>query len=525
MQATQDGSIWQRTAPGPGYPRLEGDLDVDVVLVGGGITGITAALRLKEAGLRVVVLDAHTIASGVTGATTAHFTEALDTRYAVLATKFGRNGARLAAQSQRAAIEHVADRVARLGLACDFRKLPAYLYAEPEADQSEIELEYEASRSAGLSVSLLPAAPLPWATGKAVRYEAQATLHPREYVLGLAARIPGDGSHVFEHTRVTDWKDGEPCEVFTAGGTVRAKSVFLATHEPITKVFLQTKVSHYRSYVLALRTRLVDFPDALFFDTEDPYHYIRRFDRDGATWLIVGGEDHKTGQEKDTRRAFQRLERWCDAKFDYEALTDAWSSQVVEPVDGLPFVGLAPTSHHVYVATGFSGNGMTHGTMSALLVSDLVLGRTNPWADLYKATRMKLLASASEFVRENVDFPAYLVSDRVTSPEATSVAEIPSGEGRIVQVGGRKLAVYRDEEGSLSALSPVCTHLYCHVNWNSAERSWDCPCHGSRFDTEGEIIEGPAVHALAHEKLPDDLEDEREPERRPGDGGDATITT
>lgn len=505
-------SVWTRTSEQPSYPRLETTVDVDVAIVGGGLTGITAGILLKDAGYRVAVLEAREIAGGVTGFTTAHITEVLDTRYHVLARKFGRAGARLAASSQRTAIERIAAFVERYRLDCAFRWLPGWLYAEQPGHVDELQREFEAARDAGLQVSMQNDAPLPFRVAAALRFEGQAQFHPRDYVLPLAARLPGGGSHVFEQTRVLDVVDDEPCRVRTEhGAIVTARRVLLCTHHPINKVFLHTKVAAYRSYVVTARVR-GELPDGLFWDTEDPYHYLRAARDERGPLLLVGGEDHKVAEQAREAASFERLEEYVQERFDCEELVDRWSAQVLEPVDGLPYIGRNAAASHCYVATGYSGNGMTNATVAAMLLVDLVMGRANPWADLYEATRVKPLASMRKFLGENKDFPKHLVGDRLRRAEARSVEEVAPGQGRLVQLGGRTLAVYRSEAGELSALSPVCTHLYCHVQWNDAEHTWDCPCHGSRYDTSGEVIDGPAVRALERRPLPG--EPREEPERR-----------
>jgi Rieske Fe-S protein len=318
----------------------------------------------------------------------------------------------------------------------------------------------------------------------------------RQYLLPLLKAIPGAGSQVFEGTRVTDVHDGEPCRVETETGVITAGDVVVATHVPLNKFFIQTKLAHYRSYVLACRIG-DPVPDGLFWDDDDPYHYIRAQGAEAGTLLIVGGEDHKTGQEDDTEARFRSLLEYARAHFDVRSVAYRWSAQVVEPVDGLPFIGRNSLASHVFVGTGYSGTGMTFGTLAAMITSDLILGRENPWARLFDATRVKPIAAAREFVGENVDFPAHLVGDRLKKAERDSLAAVGRGEGKLVEVRGKKVAAYRDGSGVVHALDPVCTHLGCLVQFNDAEKSWDCPCHGSRFDTRGDVINGPAVKPLA----------------------------
>ncbi|HEY8946143.1 MAG TPA: FAD-dependent oxidoreductase [Polyangiaceae bacterium] len=487
-------SVWAETAAPRSYPPFDGrDLHFDVAVVGGGITGVTLATLLRLAGKRVVLLEARSLASGVTGGTTAHLTEALDTRYYELESKFGAEGARLAAKSTRDAIETVAGLTSQFDIACDFERVPGYLYTERKDGVAELQRELDAARRAGISVESTPA-PLPLSIRSALRFENQAQFHPTAYVLALARHIPGDGSLICENSRVVTVDEGEPCRVHLEhGASLTAEYVALATHAPLNRLMLQTKVAHYRSYVVS--GPIDNPPRALFWDTEDPYHYIRAQTFAGKAHWIIGGEDHKTGQESDTEAPFQRIAEYA-ARLGMSTLTHRWSAQVIEPVDGLPFIGRNALSERVFIATGFSGNGMTYGTLAAKILADLCLGNDNPYASLYAATRIKPLASLASFLGENVDFPLHLVGDAIRPPEATSLKQIARGEGKIAKISGQRLAVYRDDSGGLHALSSVCTHLGCQVSFNAAERTWDCPCHGSRFDVSGAVLDGPAVRPL-----------------------------
>lgn len=503
-------SLWN-VSPHPRYPLLQSDLEVDVVIVGAGITGLTTALLLADAGKRVAVLEARTIGSGVTGSTTAHLTEAVDSRYQKIESSFGRDGARLVAQSSRAAIERIASIVARHDMECAFERVPGYLYAERD-DAKGLETigrELEASQRAGLEVAETSIVPLPFADriGRAIRYEDQARLDAGAYLDALATAAVSRGARIFEHSRVIAVDDREPCFVhLESGAEVRAHEVFFATDAAPHRFFLQTKVHPYRSYVLAYEAS-AELAPGLFWDTVDPYHYIRSAEVNGTSYLVVGGSDHRTGTEHETEKHYDDLAKYVFDRFGIRGAALRWSAQVYEPVDGLPFIGKRPSGEHVHYATGFSGNGMTFGTIAAMITTDAVLGAKSPWADLYAAGRIKPIASATTFVKENLELPVHYVQDWVLgSAEAASVDEVAAGDGKIVRVKGRRLAVYRDPKGSLHAVSPVCTHLGCHVAFNAAERSWDCACHGSRFDTDGAVLHGPATTALARRTLDEDVQ-------------------
>jgi glycine/D-amino acid oxidase-like deaminating enzyme/nitrite reductase/ring-hydroxylating ferredoxin subunit len=494
-------SLWTVTAPPREFPSLSGDLTVDVAIIGGGMAGLTTAWLLKRAGKRVAVLEMHRILSGQTGQTTAHLTELLDTPYTTLRQDFGEKGARLAAASSRAAIEQIALLVEELRIDCGFQRVPLFRYAETESQLRDVQREVDAAREAGLRASLTQDVPLPYPVLGALRVEDQAQFHPREYLLALADRIPGDGSYLFENTRVTDVRDGEPCQVVTERGTVTAAAVVEATTTPLNRVFMHTKLYPYRSYAVAgpLEGPL---EDGLYYDSQDPYHYIRTQQVDGRAYVIVGGEDHKVGTREDTDRCFAALEDFTLRRLPVKHITHRWSGQVIEPADGLAYIGRNSASRHVYVATGFSGTGMTWGTFSGMLLTDLILGRQSPYAALYDATRVKPQAGAKDFIQENAEVAFRFVADRLSRPDGKHLSDVAPGEAKVLEVDGQKVAVYREENGTAHAVSPVCTHLGCHVHWNKAERSWDCPCHGARYSPTGKVLNGPTMKDLPSKKLP-----------------------
>jgi glycine/D-amino acid oxidase-like deaminating enzyme/nitrite reductase/ring-hydroxylating ferredoxin subunit len=513
-------SVWtEETDTAPRHPRLQGEVRADVAVVGGGITGVTAACLLKRAGKKVALIEARRVGKGETGKTTAHLTVAIDARYQNLISKFGEDGASAVHDSQRDAIDRIEAFVRELAISCDFERLPGYLYTERPEHAEMIEGEAEACRKLGVAAGLTSDVPLPFPVLRAMRFEHQGQFQPRRYLLALAATIPGAGCEIYEDSHVLEVDEGEPCRVKTADGVVVADHVLVAANVPISnRFFLHTKIAAYRSYVLGA---LLDGagPPGLFWDTEDPYHYLRTQRLvEGGHVLIAGGEDHKVGQEDDTAAPFARLEEYLHARFGHLPVEYRWSGQIIEPVDGLPYIGRNSLSSRVFVATGYAGQGMTSGTLAAMIVSDLVLGFDNPYSELYDATRIKPLAAAKEFVRENVDFPAHLVGDRLRRHHHPA-AELPAGEGAVIALGGERLAVYRNHAGELSALSPVCTHLGCLVHWNTTEKSWDCPCHGSRFDPTGRVLNGPAVVGLHPRQMPltpaaQEVEEEEEREER-----------
>jgi glycine/D-amino acid oxidase-like deaminating enzyme/Rieske Fe-S protein len=500
-------SVWSEAKPAPPHPPLEGNVTVDDVVVGAGITGITTALLLARAGRRVVVLEGRRVGKGESGKSTAHLTETLDVPYHALAARFGAEGARLAAAGQRDAIARIAAFCDELAIDCGFHRLPGYLYVERRDELAALDEEADAVLSLGLAVKRVPGAPLPFPTAGALRWSDQAALHPRAYLAALADAFLAAGGRIAEETQVVEIDDADLCRVITDRGTVLARHVIVAAHVPISnRVLLHAKLAAYRTYVLglALPAGAGDGGGGLYWDMSAPYHYIRNQIIDGRSTLIVGGEDHKVGDGGDTIARFDRLEAYVRHHFhrDVAATDHRWSGQIVRSADGLPYVGRNALSGRVFVATGYGGNGITQGTLAATVLADLVLARDNRYAELLDATRVKPLASARAVIAENVDYPRHLITDRLRHPGPEGLGDIQPGEGRVLSLAGQRMAVYRNANGQLSALSPVCTHLGCLVHWNRTEQSWDCPCHGSRFDPHGRVLNGPAVTALVALPLP-----------------------
>lgn len=491
-------SLWHHTSVIPSFARLTDARGADVVVVGGGISGVTAALLLQRAGKQVILLESRRLGAGETGYTTAHLTEILDTRYHVLESKFGGHQTHLVAQSSRLAIDKIESLVQEFGAdSCGFGRVPGYLFAETDEQRAVLELEIDALQRVGAKASLVENIPLPFATIGAIRIDNQAQIHPLEYLAQLTRRLISSGGQIFEQTKMLDVEEGEPCRVHTDAGELRAAQVLVLTHVPVAnRVAIHTKIAAYRSYAIAGKAPDPEFPPGLFWDLSDPYHYIRRQDMVDGRYVIIGGEDHKTGKKENTLESYRALEAYARTHFPGFEASVRWSGQIMEPVDGLPFIGRNTGSTHVYVATGFSGNGITYGTLAAMSLADAVLGIRSPWTDLYDATRVKPVAQSRQYLTENVDFPTHMVTDRFAKGDVKQYQEIPMGEGRLVREQGRMLAVYRDPRGTFHVRSAVCPHLGCHVRWNKAERSWDCPCHGSRFDIEGAVLNGPATTCL-----------------------------
>ena len=499
-------SVWMATADVPEFSPLRENIECDVCIVGAGIAGLTTAYHCAKAGQRVVVLDDGPVGGGETGRTTAHLVTALDDRYYELEHMHGEEGARLACDSHTSAIARVDEIVRREGIDCDFTRLDGWLFLGGGDDEKKLDKEFDAARRAGIAeLERHPRVPgLAFDTGPCLRFPKQAQFHPLRYLAGLVRCIVRDGGRIFTGTHAEEMKGGPSAHVKCADGpTVRAKHVVVCTNTPVNDwVTIHTKQAPYRTYVIGARVPRGAVPPILLWDTPDPYHYVRLLQGaapagDGEQEvLIVGGEDHKTGQQDDAEERFRRLEAWMRERFPGAGAVEyRWSGQIMEPVDYLGFIGRNPGDEpNVYIATGDSGNGMTHGTIAGMLISDLILQHPNPWEKLYDPSRISLRA-APEFLKENLNVAAQY-RDYVTPGEVEDVSHIRPGEGAVIRRGRRKIAAYRDERGQIHERSAVCTHLYCIVDWNHAERTWDCPCHGSRFDPLGRVVNGPAIDEL-----------------------------
>ena len=501
-------SVWMDTTEVPQFQPLTQDLRSNVCVIGAGIAGMTTAYLLARAGRAVVLIDDGPIGGGETSRTTAHLTAALDNRYYNIERMHGEEGARIAAESHMSAIHRIETIASMEDIDCDFQRVEGFLFLGGENTRKDLERELEATHRAGITdTQLVDKIPFGfWDSGPALRFPRQATFHPLKYLKGLARAILRDGGKIYTGVHAERIEDGEPAKVTTSGGhTIHADNVVVCTNTPINDwLIIHTKQAAYRTYVIGARVPKGSVPHGLYWDTPNPYHYIRvqtAEDKSGHELdydvLLVGGEDHKTGQAVNTDERFVRLEAWTRERFPMVERVDyRWSGQVIEPVDYMAYIGKNPGGdEHIWIATGDSGNGMTHGTIAGIVLNELVQGRKHQWSRLYDPSRVRLRATP-EFVKENVNV-AEQYKDWFTGSETGDVAAIKPGEGAIIGRGRGKLAVYRDERGDIHRLSAVCTHLYCIVRWNDTERTWDCPCHGSRFDPYGKVVNGPAIVGLS----------------------------
>ena len=494
---------WIESATFPKHPPLDRDLRVDVVVVGGGIAGLTTAYLLASAGRSVAVLERSRLATIDTGHTSAHLTMVTDVRLTDLVKNFGRDHAQAVWDAGLAAIAQIDTIVREEQIACDFAWVRGYLHAPAgevsAGDISALEEEAALAVELGFDASFVPEVPLVGTPG--VLFDDQARFHPRRYLSALATAITSRGGHIFEHSAAAEFSD-KPRAVKAKNHTITCDRIVVATHTPlagnnniVSATFFQTKQALYTTYVVAGVMPRNTVPDALMWDTGDPYHYLRIEREPDHDFVIYGGEDHKTGQETNTQQCYERLQSALRAIAPDIEITHRWSGQVVETPDGLPYIG--ETTDGQFASTGFSGNGMTFGTLAGMMAADWVEGGKNPWSELLSPGRTKIVGAAWDYLKENKDYPYYLVRDRFAGAATKSLRCVKRGEGKIVELNGETLAAYRDEAGAMELHSATCTHMGCLVEWNKAERTWDCPCHGSRFGHDGKVIAGPAETPLA----------------------------
>jgi len=506
-------SLWMKTVESMSRSKLLSNTESNVCVVGTGIAGLTTAYLLLKEGKSVVVLDDGVIGGGETERTTAHLSNALDDYYFKLEQLHGKKGAFLAAQSHTAAIDCIERVIHEENIRCGFERVDGYLFTASNKDLEILENEMEASHRAGLfEVEALERAPLSlFDSGPCLRFPQQAQFHPLQYLYGLAKLIENMGGRIFCETHVEKISNEDPIQVVSSEGhIVFSEDVVVATNTPFNDfVVMHTKQAAYRSYVISARIPKGIITKALYWDTADPYHYVRiqdgPFDQN-YDLLIVGGEDHKTGQADDAEIRFGKLETWARKRFPLmENVEDRWSGQIMEPMDGLAFIGRNPMDNsHVYIATGDSGHGLTHGTIAGMLLTDLIVGRENEWESLYDPSRITLKA-AGEFARENLNV-ATQYAGWLKKGDVQSVSEIAEDEGAVIRKGIHEIAVYRDQLGNTHEFSAACPHLGCVLKWNHTEKTWDCPCHGSRFDKEGCVLNGPAMSDMKSLDQPVEVE-------------------
>ena len=498
-------SLWHDTAEASTHPRLEGGQRADVVVVGAGITGLTTALLLASKGTDVVVVEALEVAAGVTGRTTAKVTSQHSLLYSQISAKHGDDVAGVYGMANQAALEQIASLVALGDIDCSFERRPAYTYTRDEAYVAKIEQEVEVCRRVGLPASFTTDSDLPYDILGAVRFEQQAQFQPVAYCQGLARMLIAAGGRVFTGSRVTDVTDGSPVAVTTEAGSVSADAVVLATHVPILdRGMFFTKVEPTASHGVAVTVGdAAALPHGMYITAESPSRSVRSFSDGSRSYLVVVGEGHRTGASGDEAEHERHLVDFAGQHWPGARLTHRWMAEDFTPQDSIPYIGkLSRSSGPLYVATGYQKWGLTNGTVAAMILSETVSGGTHPWAEVFDANRLTPRASAKEFIKHNVEAGVHMVTDRLHTRGPAEVEALQPGEGTVVRAGGKQYAVSKDDEGNVHTLSATCTHLGCLVKFNSADRSWDCPCHGSRFAADGSVFHGPAVQPLANEQLP-----------------------
>jgi len=493
-------SLWQTTTEHSSMPEGAMPLHVlDVVVVGAGITGLSTALALQQAGMKCLVIEAHSIGFGTTGGTSAHINTVLDLSYDKMISKHGMENALLVSRGAQDAAERIRQWAREHAPDCNWRDQDAYMYATTEKQADELEHIVEGTRTVGMDASLVDRTPPYFTSIRTARFGGQASFHPTRYLMGIARAFLEKGGLLKEHCRVLDVEtsDRGALTVHTASGAVRAKHLVYATNVPPGVNILHFRNAPYRSYVLAAKLLPGAEPlGALVYDMVDPYYYYRMEQVDGENFLIAGGCDHKTG-EGDERTHARKLEAHVRSLFPVAEITHQWSSQYFEPTDGLPYIGHLPMSDdRILAATGYSGNGLTHGTLASIVLTDLLVKGQSPYQKVFNPARVSAVAGFSNFVKEAADVVGHLIAAPFPEERLTELGDLARGEGKVVQHDGHSVGLFRDDNGHLHGVSPACSHIKCTVAWNGIERSWDCPCHGSRFGLDGTVLTAPARKPL-----------------------------
>jgi len=479
------------------YPALNEDIIVDVAIIGGGIVGITSAFLLKDKGLKVAILEANRIMHGTTGHTTAKITSQHNLIYNNLIKKFGEEKARQYAEANEKAIHFIADLVNKKNIDCDFCWRPAFVYTQSEEYIEKIEKEVNAASKLGITASYLNNISLPFNVKAAIKFDNQAQFHPLKYLKVLADEIPGDGSHIFERTKIVDIEEGNICTLIANNGKkVKAPKVIIASHFPFYDGLGMyfARIYAEKSYVVAVKLK-GKFPNGMFISSEEPGRSLRSQSYKDGEIVLVGGEHHKTGSEKNTNGHYETLAAFAKENFKVENILYRWSTQDCMTADGVPYVGnLTSKTNNIFVATGFGKWGMTNGTVSASILTDLIVKGNSPWSDIYDPSRFDIIASGTKLVKENLDVAEKLIGGKI-APVPKNI-EVNKGEAMVVSINRDRIGAFRNDNGKLHMVDITCTHLGCELVWNEAEKTWDCPCHGSRFNYDGENVEGPAFNSL-----------------------------
>lgn len=491
--------FWITSTPKTDYPSLKEDISIDIAIVGGGMTGITSAYLLKKEGYKVALIDAGRIIYGTSGHTTAKITSLHGLIYNKISNNLGRDRAKQYADSNEYAIAFISNLIKEKNIDCDFSWQSSYVYTQEDKYVEEIQKEVETASALGIKAFYLDDIPLPFKIKAAVRFDNQAQFHPRKYLLELQKEIPGDGSYIFENTRIMDIKEGKPCRLITEEGkNINALKVVITSHYPCYdgKGMYFTRLYPERSYALAVKIK-EKYPGGMYINAENPTRSLRSTQYNDEELLVISGEHHKTGQGENMNQHYINLKKFAMDTFTVNDIPWRWSTHDYSTPDDSPYIGnLTSQTPDIFVATGYKKWGMTTSTAAAIILKDLITAGKNPWADVYYPSRFNPGASAAAMVKENADVAKHLIKGKLSVPPNNVLIE--KGEGKIVDVDGQRAGAYRDDNGVLHIVDTTCTHMGCELNWNNAEKTWDCPCHGSRFTIDGSIVEGPAVHKLKH---------------------------
>lgn len=489
-------SLWQETASEylPAEGIRKNNQSFDVIIAGAGITGITTGLLLQKKGLSVLIAEAKTIGFGTTGGTTAHLNTFLDTPYHTIQKNTGEKNAQLVAKSVREALDLIQTNVDEYGIDCGYSQLPAYLYAKNEKQSKELEDIFTGAQDCGVAVARSNKLPADLPFEQAIQFPGQASFHPTRYITSLAKEFEKAGGIIMENCRITKVEETSACEVTSSKGNFSSRYFIYATHIPPGVNLLHFRCAPYRSYALAIKLENEkDYISSLLYDLDEPYHYYRTQEIDGELFFIAGGEDHKTGHEENTEACFRKLESYVRNLFPVKSVSNRWSSQYFEPADGLPYIGHLPGHPgNIFVATGYGGNGMIYSGVASILLSDLITTGKSGYENVFNPNRVKPVAGFANFVKEAADVTGHLIGTLLPADKLIELADLAPGEARVVKYEGTRLAIYKNEQGRLYALNSACTHIKCEVSWNNAEKTWDCPCHGSRFSYTGEMLTAPA---------------------------------
>jgi glycine/D-amino acid oxidase-like deaminating enzyme/nitrite reductase/ring-hydroxylating ferredoxin subunit len=491
-------SLWQ-----PNIPEFTGRYTslpssrFDVVIVGGGMTGITTGLLLQKAGKSCLIAEKHNLCFGTTGGTTAHLNTFFDTDYHTIKQDFGEENAQRLHMAAQQALELIKQNVETYGIDCGYSERDGYVYSQNEKQTAYLNDIYQSSRNAGCNVEWIDGIPVPVEFDKALVFRGQAQFHPTQYVMALARVFEEAGGVILQNCSVDNVHGETLLQVETSLGLVEAQHVIYATHIPPGINLLHFRCAPYRSYAMAVTLQDDRYPTGLAYDMYDPYHYFRTQEVNGQKYLVVGGEDHKTAHVTRTEDCFRSLELYIRKYYNVDKVAYQWSSQYFEPADGLAYIGHLPGNpQNVWVATGYSGNGMTYSHIAAITLSQLIVKEYSLFTELFNPNRVKPAAGFANFVKENLDVAKEFIGKRLSQETLHSLVELAPGEAKVVKYEGESIALYKDEEGKVYAVNPVCSHAKCIVGWNSAEKSWDCPCHGARYDVNGEVLTGPARKGL-----------------------------